>query len=81
EVLRRVNGKLGRTIVTKYGTRRGAVALGRVLPFGIGAAIGGAANYGLIRVIGRQADAFFAQIAAYDKVVDVASKGQPRLES
>lgn len=57
-----INRALGRTIVTRYGSRRGAVALGRALPFGIGAAIGGSANYGLARVIARQADSFFRDL-------------------
>ena len=39
-----INKVLGRNFVTKYGTRQGIVVLGRVIPFGIGAAIGGAAN-------------------------------------
>lgn len=59
ETLRMINRKLGRTIVTKYGTKRGAVALGRALPFGIGAAIGGGANYAFARAIARQATVFF----------------------
>lgn len=61
-VLRTMNRSLGRTVVTKYGTRRGAIAIGRALPLGIGAAVGGTANYALIRVIGRQADTFFAHL-------------------
>lgn len=39
-----VNKVLGRYFVTKYGTKKGIVVLGRVVPFGIGALIGGAAN-------------------------------------
>lgn len=39
-----VNKVLGRYFVTKYGTKKGIIVLGRVVPFGIGAAIGGAAN-------------------------------------
>jgi hypothetical protein len=62
EVLRRMNRLLGRTVVTKYGTRRGAIAVGRALPLGFGAAIGGTANYALIRMIARQADTFFAHL-------------------
>lgn len=38
------NKVLGRHFVTKYGTKRGIVVLGRVVPFGIGAVIGGTAN-------------------------------------
>jgi hypothetical protein len=39
-----VNKVLGRNFVTKYGTKQGIVVLGRVIPFGIGALIGGTAN-------------------------------------
>ena len=62
EALRAINRALGRTIVTKYGTKRGVIAFGRVLPFGIGAAIGGSANYVFARGIARHADAFFRQL-------------------
>lgn len=82
EVLRRMNARFGRTIVTKYGTRRGAIALGRALPLGIGAVIGGVGNYGLIRVIGRQADAFFAEhppVEAESNVIEITSSGQKEL--
>ena len=64
ETLRAVNRALGRTIVTKYGTKRGAVALGRALPFGIGAAIGGTANYAFARAVARQATLFFRDLPA-----------------
>ncbi|MBL7498313.1 hypothetical protein I6A84_33815 [Frankia sp. CNm7] len=39
-----VNKVLGRHFVTKYGTKKGIVVLGKVVPFGIGAVIGGTAN-------------------------------------
>lgn len=39
-----VNQVLGRHFVTKYGTKQGILVLGKVLPFGIGAVIGGTAN-------------------------------------
>lgn len=61
ELWRRVNRSIAKRIVTKYGTRRGVVALGRALPFGFGAAIGGGGNYLLIRSIARQADTFFRE--------------------
>ena len=59
ETLRSINRAIGRTILTKYGTKRGVIALGTALPFGIGAAIGGGANYALTRGIARHADSFF----------------------
>ena len=60
QMIQQFNRAMGRTIVTKYGTKRGAVALGKALPFGIGALIGGGFNYGTVRVVSRTADRFFA---------------------
>jgi len=62
ELLQRINRRLGRTIVTKYGTKRGAVALGQAFPFGIGAVVGGTFNYGSMYAIGRQAHHFFERL-------------------
>jgi hypothetical protein len=62
EELRRFNRTMGRTIVTKYGKKRGAVAIGEFFPFGVGAAIGGAGNYLIVRAIARQSSKFFAQL-------------------
>jgi len=42
--LKQINKVLGRNFVTKYGTKQGIIVLGRVVPFGIGAVIGGGAN-------------------------------------
>lgn len=44
-MLKKINQKVGVTILTKYGTKRGGLALGRMIPFGVGAGIGGTANY------------------------------------
>lgn len=55
ETLRRINAVLGRHFVTKYGTKQGIIVLGRVAPFGIGAAIGGGANAALAMLAVRAA--------------------------
>nr|BFE41057.1 hypothetical protein GCM10017544_20130 [Microbacterium imperiale] len=39
-----INKVLGRHFITKYGTKQGIIVLGKVVPFGLGAVIGGAAN-------------------------------------
>jgi hypothetical protein len=44
ETIRRINSVLGRHFVTKYGTKQGIIVIGRLAPFGIGAAIGGGGN-------------------------------------
>ena len=54
-----VNKVLGRHFVTKYGTKQGIVVLGRVIPFGIGAVIGGAANAAFSQGIIKAADKAF----------------------
>ena len=64
DALRRINTTLVAQIVKKWGTRRGAVTVGKLLPFGIGAAVGGSANWVMIREFSRQADTFFG---GYDR--------------
>lgn len=45
EILKAINRKVGTTIITKYGTKRGGVAVGRLIPFGVGVVVGGGFNY------------------------------------
>lgn len=57
--IKSVNTALAKTVVQKYGTKRGLVVLGRLLPFGVGAVIGGAANAAFSKgVIASAAKAF-----------------------
>lgn len=56
------NRLMSRSMLQKYGTRRGLIALGTALPIGIGAVFGGGANYRAIRKLARDADAFFARL-------------------
>lgn len=44
-ILQKINQRVGTTLLTKYGTKRGGLALGRLIPFGVGALVGGGANY------------------------------------
>lgn len=68
DTLQQVNRALGRTVLTKYGTTRGAIALGRALPLGIGAAIGGTANNLLTRTVAKRAASFFAATPHLDAI-------------
>lgn len=61
---RTVNRYLGRKLVARFGAREGAAALGRLLPFGIGAAFGGGANWWLARGIAKDATRLFRQLPA-----------------
>lgn len=44
DTIKRVNHALARHLLTRFGTKQGALALGRALPLGIGAGIGAAGN-------------------------------------
>lgn len=79
--LQTANRVMSRMFVRRFGTRRGLVALGRALPIGIGAAIGGTANYVTVRKLARDADAFFARLpySAIDvDSTDVTGRELPR---
>ncbi len=55
----RMNQKVGRKLITKYGSKRGGAVLGRLVPFGIGAVVGGTFNYFTIERFGKAADGYF----------------------
>lgn len=79
--LQTANRVMSRMFVRRYGTRRGLVALGRALPIGLGAAIGGTANYLTVRNLARNADEFFARLpySAIDvDSADVTGRELPR---
>jgi hypothetical protein len=67
-MLRKINTMLGATVVTKYGTKRGGIALGRMLPFGVGATIGGGVNFISIRSFGRWILRYYGQIQPGDEM-------------
>jgi hypothetical protein len=60
--LQMLNRTMSKILFRRYGTRRGIAAVGRMIPLGIGAAIGGSANYVAIRSLARHADEFFARL-------------------
>ncbi len=64
DALRRINTTLVGQVLKKWGTRRGAATVGKLLPFGVGAAVGGSANFLMMREFAKQADTFFSQ---YDR--------------
>lgn len=51
EVMKQVNFLLARHFALRFGTRYGAFTLGKVVPMGVGAALGGGANYLLARSV------------------------------
>jgi hypothetical protein len=45
KILQAINRKVSTTVFTKYGTKRGGVALGKLIPFGVGVLVGGGFSY------------------------------------
>lgn len=69
--LKQINKVLGPNFITKYGTKQGIIVLGRVVPFGIGAVIGGGANYISARtMIGTSRSAFGPAPKTWNKEMD-----------
>lgn len=60
--LRAINGMFTNKLLRRYGTKRGVIALGTALPLGVGAAIGGAANYSAVKTLSKNADRFFSKL-------------------
>lgn len=60
EILKRINRKVGATIVTKYGTKRGGVALGKLIPFGVGVLVGGGFSYLTMKSFASSARRYFS---------------------
>ncbi|KOS06237.1 hypothetical protein AM493_09495 [Flavobacterium akiainvivens] len=61
----RMNQKIGRKLITKYGSKRGGVALGTLIPFGVGAVVGGTFNYFTIDRFGKAAIDYFGSDKNY----------------
>jgi hypothetical protein len=57
-----LNQGFGRTLVTKWAMKKLATTVGKALPFGIGAVIGGVANRSSARTIARHADLLFSHL-------------------
>ena len=59
-MLTKINQKLSTTIFTKYGTKRGVIPLGKMVPFGVGVAIAGGFNHFTMKAISKHALEYFA---------------------
>ena len=60
--LQMANRVMSSALLRTYGTRRGLAALSRLLPVGVGAAVGWTTNYAAVRALARHADGFFARL-------------------
>lgn len=64
QVIRRINKVLGHNFVTRYGTKQGIVVIGKMAPFGLGAAIGATGNTVMARMTIKTARAAFGPLPA-----------------
>jgi hypothetical protein len=55
----RMRQKIARKLATEYGSKRGGAVLGRLIPFGVGAIVGGYFNYTTLQKFGKAADDYF----------------------
>lgn len=78
DALRRINTDLAGQVVAKYGARRSALAIGKLLPFGVGAVVGGTANYSFVRMVGGHAREFFSETAGVLTTGDRPLLDRPR---
>lgn len=62
--INKINSLLGYRFVTKYGTKQGVLVLGKQLPRGIGAALGGVGNHLIGRSIVESARKVFGEVPA-----------------
>lgn len=58
-IFKRINQRVGATIVTKYGTKRGGVAVGRLIPLGVGALVGGGFNLAAMKGFKKAAVSYY----------------------
>jgi hypothetical protein len=59
EIFKRINQRVGVTIVTKYGVKRGGVAVGRLIPLGVGVVVGGGFNLATMKGFKKAAVAYY----------------------
>lgn len=71
-IFKKINQKLGTTVLTKWGAKRGGVAVGRLIPFGVGSVVGGGVNYLTARGFGAAAVRYYADLLPGDEDVVVA---------
>ena len=70
KVFTKINQRVGTVIIAKYGTKRGGVAIGRLVPFGAGALIGGVFNYFTMNSFKMAAIGFYKEQPDADLYVD-----------
>ncbi|HEU5152787.1 MAG TPA: EcsC family protein [Iamia sp.] len=60
--MKKMNKAMAKKVFRSYGTKKGVLALGKALPFGVGAVFGGVSSHRSLKALVHDADRFFAQI-------------------
>jgi hypothetical protein len=60
--MKKMNKAMAKKVFKSYGTKKGVLALGKALPFGVGAVFGGTTSYVGLKALIRDSDSFFRQI-------------------
>lgn len=61
-MFKKANKAMAKKVFKSYGTKRGVLAVGKAMPFGIGAVFGGTSSYVGLKGLIKDADRFFRQI-------------------
>lgn len=69
--IQQINASVARVVVRRYGTRAGVAAIGRAVPFGVGAAIGYGINSRTVGVVSGHAHDFFTEFPLALHAIDV----------
>lgn len=76
--VRRINATMGRAVLAKYGARRGVAAIGRAVPFGIGAVLGYGMNTRAVSMTARHAHTFFTEFPITLDAIEAEGRIIPR---
>ena len=69
--LQKINASVARVVVRRYGTRAGVAAVGRAVPFGVGAALGYGINSRTVTMVSNHTHEFFTGFPIALSAIDV----------
>jgi hypothetical protein len=69
--IQKINASVARVVVRRYGTRAGVAAIGRAVPFGVGAALGYGISSRTATLVGEHTHEFFTGFPIALTAIDV----------
>ena len=67
--MKKMNKAMAKKVFKSYGTKKGVLAVGKALPFGVGAVFGGVSSSRALKAVIHDADLFFGQIPRHTPIV------------